>query len=94
MDDYIKRKDAIKSIDDLPNCYNGYSDTYDKAYIIGTLEEVPPSDVVEVVRCKDCQYWNRDRVSCEGLARCLTGETGVRFRNANDFCSRGEKKDG
>ena len=41
MDDLIKRKDAIKAIKDLPNCYNGFSDTYDKACIIGTLEEVP-----------------------------------------------------
>lgn len=42
MRDLISRRAAIKAIDDLPNCYNGYSDTYDKAYIIGTLEEVPP----------------------------------------------------
>lgn len=41
MDDTISRRAAIKAIDDLPNCYNGYSDTYDKAYIIGVLEEVP-----------------------------------------------------
>lgn len=42
MDDLISRRAAIKAIDDLPNCYNGYSDTYDKAYIIGVLEELPP----------------------------------------------------
>lgn len=44
MDDLISRRAAIKAIDDLPNCYNGYSDTYDKAYIIGTLEEVPSAE--------------------------------------------------
>ena len=42
MSDYISRQAAIKAIDDLPNCYNGYSDTYDKACIIGVLEELPP----------------------------------------------------
>ena len=50
MNDLISRRAAIKAIDDLPNCYNGYSDTYDKAYIIGVLEEVPsvePKKVVE-----------------------------------------------
>lgn len=41
MTDIISRQAAIKAIDDLPNCYNGYSDTYDKAYIIGVLEELP-----------------------------------------------------
>lgn len=45
MGDYISRRAAIKAIDDLPNCYNGYSDTYDKAYIIGVLEELPRVDV-------------------------------------------------
>ena len=41
MSELIRRQDAIKAIEDLPNCYNGFSDTYDKACIIGTLEEVP-----------------------------------------------------
>ena len=41
MSDLISRQDAIKAIEDLPNCYNGFSDTYDKACIIGTLEELP-----------------------------------------------------
>lgn len=35
----------MQAVDDLPNCYNGYSDTYDKAYIIGVLEEQPSVDV-------------------------------------------------
>lgn len=50
MNDLISRREAIKEIDNLPNCYNGYSDTYDKAYIIGVLEELPsvePKKVVE-----------------------------------------------
>ena len=42
--DLINRQDAIKAIEDLPNCYNGFSDTYDKAYIIGTLEELPSAE--------------------------------------------------
>lgn len=41
MIDLISRQAAIQAIDDLPNCYNGYSDTYDKSYIIGVLEELP-----------------------------------------------------
>ena len=41
----ISRDAAIEAIDDLPNCYNGYSDTYDKAFIIGVLEELPSVDV-------------------------------------------------
>ena len=44
MSDLIKREDAIEAIEELPNAYNGWSDAYDKAYIIGTLEEVPSAD--------------------------------------------------
>ena len=44
MSDLIYREDAIKAIEELPNAYNGWSDAYDKAYIIGTLEEVPSAD--------------------------------------------------
>ena len=40
----------------LPNCYNGFSDTYDKACIIGVIDEQQPVDAVPVVRCKDCKY--------------------------------------
>ena len=47
MDDLISRQAAIKAIDDLPNCYNGFSDTYDKACIIGVLEELPTVDPVK-----------------------------------------------
>lgn len=36
---------AIKVIDDLPDCSNGYSDTYDKACIIGVLEELSTVEV-------------------------------------------------
>lgn len=52
MNDYIKREDAIKAIEELPNVYNGWSDAYDKAYIIGTLEEVPKANVMERKRGK------------------------------------------
>ena len=41
MDDLISRQAAIDALDGLPNCPNGYSDTYDKACIIGVLEELP-----------------------------------------------------
>lgn len=53
MNDLISRQAAIKAIEDLQDCYNGFSDTYDKACIIGVLEELPPIDAVPVIRRKD-----------------------------------------
>lgn len=38
------RKDVL----DLQNCYNGFSDTYDKAMILGLVDEQPTVDVEPV----------------------------------------------
>ena len=41
--------DALKkSVEGLTDCYNGFSDTYDKACIIGLIDEEPSVDAVEV----------------------------------------------
>lgn len=56
--DLISRRAAIKAIDDLPNCYNGYSDTYDKACIIGVLEELP------TIEPKPSPDWNGWETGC------------------------------
>ena len=53
----IDADELRKDILDLPNCYNGYSDAYDKACIIDMIDEQPTVDAVEVVRCKDCRKW-------------------------------------
>lgn len=89
MNDLISRRAAIKAIDDLPNCYNGYSDTYDKACIIGTLEEVPTIDAVPVVRCRECKNMYED---CGGTT-CAYGAF-VDCITPNDFyCAFGERSD-
>lgn len=45
--DYISRADAIDAVKLLQNTPNGYSDTFDKACIIGLLEELPSADAVQ-----------------------------------------------
>lgn len=44
----------------------------------------------KIIHCRECEFWRRPP-SCEGLARCETGEAGIRYRSKNDFCSRGAK---
>lgn len=53
--------------------------------------EAPKIDAVEVVRCKDCKFYNPHIRECEGFGKWfgLEDEWGD-----NDFCSRGERKDG
>ena len=57
------------------------------------VDDIPAADVRPVVTCGECEFWNRERISCEGLARCNTGESGIRYRNRDDFCSRGKKRE-
>lgn len=65
--------DALKkAVEDFPNCYNGWSDAYDKAFIIGAIEEAPTIDadrpkgewaISEVefgnykYQCKECGWY-------------------------------------
>ena len=55
------------------------------------LLSIPAADVVPVVRCKDCKYWqdNNDGYPHEEC-RLGHGET----PDANDFCSYGTRKEG
>lgn len=73
---YIKRSDAVKAIEELPNAYNGWSDTYDKAYIIGTLEEVPTAD-------RPHGEWSAE--DANGLYHCDQCNYGVLY-NTYHFC--------
>lgn len=42
---------------------------------------------IEVIRCEQCIFWDRKHISCEGYAKCITGENGIRLRRKNDYCS-------
>ena len=69
MDDLISRQAAIKAIDDLPNCYNGYSNTYDKSCIIGLLEELPSAQTERT--CVNCgRTANNGGWYADGRTRC------------------------
>lgn len=73
MSDYIKREDAIKTLE-------GWKISGEMI-----LATVPPADVVEVVRCKDCKYWQELLPVCERIHRAGWG--------VNDYCSYGERAD-
>ena len=45
----IDAEKLIKAIEDFPNTENGYSDTYDKEFIISEIEAQPTVDAVPVV---------------------------------------------
>ena len=56
--------DALKkTVEDFPNCYNGWSDTYDKAFIIGAIEEAPTIDAVSVVHGEWIKHKERTEIN-------------------------------
>lgn len=62
MSRYIEVDHLKKSVEELQNCYNGYSDTYDKSCIIGLIDEEPTADVVPVVHGHWIKIGNQDSI--------------------------------
>ena len=79
--DTISRQAAIDAILDLHDCPNGHSDTYDKACIIGVLEEVPSAVVPIKDKCLTC-------IHCEN---CTDEQTFEEFMFGQDM---GNPEDG
>lgn len=50
---------------------------------------LPKVDAVEVVRCKDCTYWEKATANKKGFLICPA--SGMEIM-ADDFCSYGERK--
>ena len=76
--------DALKKdVEDFPNCYNGWSDTYDKSFIIGAIEEQPS---IDIVRCKECKWYS-------DMWGCTEHDEVYLVTNPDDFCSIGERSD-
>lgn len=57
-------------------------------YIANWLNKLPPADVVEIVRCKDCRHY-----VAEYCTRDIKSRTNMFYMCADDFCSYGERKD-
>ena len=51
-----------KDVLDLPNCYNGFSDTYDKACIIGVIDEQPTIEERKWIPCSERLPKSRETV--------------------------------
>lgn len=92
MGDYIDRQAAIEALGDVPYV----PDTWSDEYSIGeyhqykqdkdAIESVPPSGVVPVVRCKDCEFYTEEERWCRRLGLCGAFDT-------NGYCSHAERRE-
>ena len=55
------------------------------------VEDTPTADVVEVVRCKDCERWGG--ITFGNICRRWTGLNVKNCTKPNDFCSYGTPKE-
>lgn len=86
MADYIERKAAVKIAEkyglangSVLGRHTGLADC-----IASEIASLPTADVAPVVRCRDCAH----------LFGTLCAVCGLLPRQPDDFCSRGERKDG
>ena len=82
MSDLIDRQAAIDGLKKIPDLT-----VYAYCSFLDMLMNMPSADVVEVVRCKDCKWFNDI-----GCSICIVDDSDK--PTENDYCSFGERKDG
>lgn len=96
MNEYISKEDVLR----FPIRSNHYDKKngnehfiYGVESVMEYIENIPPADVVEVIRCKNCQHYIKEYHRCS-----LHSEepdqysTGFIFEmQEDDFCSCGEQ---
>lgn len=89
MAEYIKRESLIENLNKFaPEQYNALVDMI--------IRKQPVADVVEVVRCKDCQYGKGNdyegSVKVPFMYHCTYDD--LSYNGADHFCSYGKRKEG
>ncbi len=104
MDEYIKREDAMKALEEyrLSQTMSKHGEMellmeYRDGVVgaMNALAFVPTADVVEVVRCKDCKHWCiQEGNDINQSYFCSRDKMWcMPTRKADDFCSYGERKE-
>lgn len=91
----VLAKKFTTGFSDASGNYYGYADVV----FADDIENAPTVDDVEVVRCKDCKYYYKDKIKgfiCRHPELDYDIECYDHWINTNpdDFCSYGERKDG
>ena len=82
MKEYISKIDAVDAVERA----NGNMTWAERDDCKKRLEELPPADVVRVVRCRDCTFNATTN-------KCLNPDSFFLIPEDDDFCSYGERKE-
>ena len=94
MAEYIKREALLEEFDDCFPNLNPYLNT--ELYSVRKrIETMKAADVVEVVRCKDCEHYKSHSPSVHWhTSRLYCMRTAAVCVKKDDFCSYGKRKEG
>ena len=81
MKEYIDRGALLKELERFPHLKTAES----------VVRSMPKADVVDVVRCKDCVYW--DGMGYKGLCEAPMNGLVREYTDDDSFCSYGERKE-
>lgn len=82
MAKYIKAEDLKQEM---------LKESFYPVFMKNLIEQMPAADVVQVVRCEHCRYWDECRIGegfCEHPVNGITRD----YTTANDYCSYGERR--
>lgn len=92
MNDLISRQAAIDGKITIQRA-NGVEIYYDEAVPVSYLKYLPSAQP-EIIRCKDCKYWNSGSCECREIAvNCQDYYVGDMETEAEHFCGYAERRE-
>lgn len=83
-----KYKETMQLINQGETHIDNLAEGFTEAHRV--IQEMPTVDAVEVVRCKDCIWYEKGKCYEQ---YCNHPSHGIPYPDDNDFCSYGERKD-
>ena len=85
MAEYIEREKAWRKVNRAKNIEEA----------LNIIDSLPTADVVPVVRCKDCVFWDTESIGFSDEHICKMHSIVAvhsRYTNPTDYCSYGERR--
>ena len=93
---YVNKEDLLADIDEVwKRKYerSNYKVLYDLYRMcVNRINRAPTADVVEIIRCRDCQHYIDGKCYVSNRKRTFTYDVNIHHRKADDFCSYGERR--
>ena len=93
MKEYIERAIAVKKFENYRrDCEEENDERAVQIFedCVFELMDIPAADVAEVVRCKDCQYYQDAKINKKGFLICPVSGMEI---TETDYCSYGTRMD-